>query len=265
MDRNLKGALILVAAVLVFWAWTGGNETLAESSVRDKPLLRAAYAGDVEEVKRLLTSGASVTEMDRMGRTALHHAVSLEAVNHNPEGNHVACAQALLKAGAKADQRTADGTEAPLYGAVHNPDLVDALLRAGADANYGMQYRPAVVAAAYYGGAACTKATESMRLLIQAGADVNSEESGGFTALSTAAVYGCPGMVKLLLEAGARVDHQMKNGQSLLEWVKMAQGMHQGTLLGASWKQVHADNWRLLETAARQLPGVLPRPLTPAP
>lgn len=251
MDRNLKAGLILVAAVLGFWAWTGGNETLAESSVREKPLLRAAYAGDVEELKRLLASGASVTEMDRLGWTALHHAVSLEAANHNPEGNHVACVQALLKAGANANQRTADGTEAPLYGAVHNPDLVDALLRAGADAKFGMQARPALVAATYYGGAGCTKATESMRLLIQAGADVNAEESGGFTALSTAAVYGCPGMVKLLIDAGAHVDHEMKNGQTLLEWVKMAQGMHQGTLLGAGWKQVHADNWTLLEAAAR--------------
>ncbi|MBN8731102.1 MAG: ankyrin repeat domain-containing protein [Acidobacteria bacterium] len=252
MDRNQKAALILVAAVLGFWAWTGGNETLAESSVREKPLLRAAYAGDVDELKRLLAAGANVSEMDRMGRTALHHAVNLESVNHYPEGNHVACVQALLKAGAKADQRTADGTEAPLYGAVHNPDMVEALLAAGADAHFGMQYRPALIAAAYFGAGMCTKATESMRLLLKAGADVNAAESGGFTALSAAAVYGCPGMVKLLLDSGARVDHRMQNGQTLLEWVKMAQAMHQGTLLGTGGKQVHADNWKLLETAAAQ-------------
>jgi len=252
MDRNLKAAMVLIVAVLGFWAWTGGNETLAESSVREKPLLRAAYAGDVETLKALLAQGANVHEMDRMGQTALHHAVSLEAVNHNPEGNHVACVQALLKAGAKADQRTADGTEAPLYGAVHNPDMVEALLAAGADARFGMQHRPALIAAAYYGGDLCTKATESMRLLVKAGADVNAQESGGFTALSTAAVYGCPGMVRLLLDSGAQVDRRMQNGQTLLEWVKMAQGMHQETLLGAGWKQVHADNWRLLETAAAQ-------------
>lgn len=251
MDLNRKAAFILIAAVLGFWAWTGGNETLAENSVREKPLLRAAYAGDVDEVKRLLAAGANVNEMDRLGRTALHHAVNLESVNHYPEGNHVACVQALLKAGAKADQRTADGTEAPLYGAVHNPDMVEALLAAGADPRFGMQHRPALIAAAYYGANMCTQATESIRLLLKAGADVNAAESGGFTALSTAAVYGCPGMVKVLLDSGAHLDHRMQNGQTLLEWVKMAQGMHQGTLLGAGWKQVHEDNWKLLEGAAQ--------------
>lgn len=252
MDLNQKAALILVAAVLGFWAWTGGNETLAESSVREKPLLRAAYAGDVDEVKRLLAAGANVNEMDRMGRTALHHAVDLESVNHYPEGNHMACVQALLKAGAKADQRTADGTEAPLYGAVHNPDMVEALLAAGADPRFGMQYRPALIAAAYYGGNLCTKATESIRLLLKAGADVNTEEQGGFTPLATAAVYGCPGMVKVLLDAGAHVDHRLQNGQMLKDWVKMAQATHQGALFGTSWKQVHEDNWKLLEGADSQ-------------
>ena len=250
MDRNTTAALALSASILGVWAFTGGNETLAESSVRNRPLLRAAYAGDVDEVKRRIATGANVNEQDAMGWTALHHAVSLEARNHHPEGEHVAAAQALLKAGANANARTADGDGAPLYRAVYNPDLVEALLGAGADPNYALAQRTPLMSAAYHGGPLCTAGTESIRLLVKAGANVHAEEAGGFTALSTAAVYGCPGMVRVLLDAGARVDYSMKNGQSMIEWVKMAQGMHQNGLFTGDMKQVHADNLQLLYEAA---------------
>ena len=250
MDRNTTAALVLTAAIVGVWAFIGGNETLAESSIRDKPLLRAAYAGDVGEVKRVIAAGAAVNEQDAMGMTALHHAVSLEAHNHHPEGHHVACAQALLKAGANANARTADGDGAPLYRAVYNPDLVDALLRAGADPNYALGQRTPLISAAYHGDILCTASTDSAKLLLKAGANVNAEESGGFTALSTAAVYGCPGMVRVLLNAGARLDYSMKSGQTMIEWVKMAQEMHQNTLFGGGLRQVHSDNLALLREAA---------------
>ncbi|MEP7366256.1 MAG: ankyrin repeat domain-containing protein [Acidobacteriota bacterium] len=250
MDRNTTAALVLTVAVLGTWSFIGGNETLAESSVRDMPLLRAAYAGDIEAVKRLIASGANVNELDATGMSALHHATGLEAHNHHPEGRHVACTQALLKAGANANARTADGDLAPLYKAVYNPDLVEALLSAGADPNYATGHRTPLISAAYHGGELCTAATDSAKLLLKAGANIHSEEPGGVTALSTAAVYGCPGLVRVLLDSGARVDYTMKNGQSMIAWVKMAQQMHQNTLFGGSLKQVHADNLALLYEAA---------------
>ena len=249
MDRNTKAALLLAAAVLAVWAFTGGNQTLAESMVRSRPLLRAAYTGDVDEVKRLIASGAPMNEQDGMGWTALHHAVSLEAHNHHPEGQHVAATQALLKAGANANARTADGDGAPLYRAVYDPNLVEALLGAGADPNYALAQRSPLISAAYHGGPTCTAATESIKLLVKAGANVQIEEAGGFTALSAAAVYGCPGMVRTLLDAGARVNYTMGNGKSMVVWVEEAQRMHQATLFGGSLKQVHSDNLALLQEA----------------
>jgi ankyrin repeat protein len=250
MDRNTTAALVLAGAVMAAWGFWGGNETLAENSIRNKPLLRAAYSGNVDEVKRLLASGANANERDDMGWTALHHATGLEAHSHHPEGDHVATAQALLKAGANPNARTADGDGAPLYRAVYDPNLVEALLAAGADPNYGTGFRTPLISAAYSGGPMCTAGTESVKHLLRAGAQVNSEEPGGFTALSTAAVYACPGMVRTLLDAGARLDGKMRSGQTMLEWIEMAQRMHQESLFSGDLKQVHADNMLLLRAAA---------------
>ncbi len=78
MDRNTTAALALSASILGVWAFTGGNETLAESSVRNRPLLRAAYAGEVDEVKRRISSGANVNEQGPIGVKSAPQWVSLE-------------------------------------------------------------------------------------------------------------------------------------------------------------------------------------------
>jgi ankyrin repeat protein len=248
VDRRLLPLFVVIGAAMLFWNWPGMNDTLAEASVKDRPLLRAAYQGEAEQVKQLLASKSDPNERDGQGWTALHHAASLEAKNHHPEGNHLGCVQALLKGG--ADPNAGDlGGERPLYRAVHDPDITEALLEAGADANQGANSRTPLISAAYHGGSLCTPATESIRLLLKKGADVNQAESGGFTALTAAAVYGCPGMVRTLLEAGARVDLKMQNGQTIVEWVRQSQTALQEASFGSSWRQVHQDNLKLLVEA----------------
>ena len=62
-----------------------------------------------------------------------------------------------------------------------------------------------------------TPSETAVRLLVDAGADVNFEDSGqGWTALHFAARDQNAGIVKLLLEAGARTDSQDMYGNTPL-------------------------------------------------
>ncbi len=58
-----------------------------------------------------------------------------------------------------------------------------------------------------------------MKVLIEAGADVNAVLPEGETILMTAARTGRPEAVKLLLDAGAKVDaREQWYGESALHW-----------------------------------------------
>jgi len=54
---------------------------------------------------------------------------------------------------------------------------------------------------------------ETIRLLLEAGADVNATQAGGFTPLHQAAAAGRLELVKLLLENGARPDARCDQGK----------------------------------------------------
>ena len=58
--------------------------------------------------------------------------------------------------------------------------------------------------------------TERVRGLLDAGADVDTQNDDGFTALKWAVVRGHTGTVQALLDAGADVDIRDKRGQTPL-------------------------------------------------
>jgi ankyrin repeat protein len=249
MDRRTLAALALIAAAYLLWSLQG-NETLAESAARRSPLHEAAYRGDAEQLRDLLEAGADANATDSLGLTPLQHAVSLEAHQHHPQGEHLACTQILLKKGAKAEP-DGDSRRRPLLRGLWSPEIVEQLLAAGADPS-----RDAPLAAASSLGAdLCQAAARSIRLLAKAGADVNAPDGSGFPPLALAAVNGCPGMVGALLEAGAdpraQVGRGAKEGQGrdLLAWVRETQALHQKGVFGGAWKEIHAGNLRLIEAA----------------
>lgn len=85
----------------------------------------------------------------------------------------------------------------------HAP-LLQELIRLGGDVNApsrnGMRVCPLHSAAAH---ADPVKAVELARLILQAGADPNAKQQGGFTALHEAALHGKLALIALLLEYGA--------------------------------------------------------------
>lgn len=153
------------------------------------PLQIAAVLGQVESVRLLIRAGAEVNATDRTGWTALVHAANLNpwfiTTGQTSESAHVATVEALIAAGAWVEgSRERQGQ-----------------LTWGATP---------LVSAAGLGH------TGVVRVLIDAGADLNRAESGGRqadhwelglkTALMLGAAGGHQGSVELLLKAGADVN-----------------------------------------------------------
>jgi uncharacterized protein len=129
--------------------------------------------------------------------------------------NDVVAAQALLKTGADARQRSTDGTTV-LHWAAHWGDtvLAEQLLRAGADANSRNDYGSTPLQEAAERGDAGL-----IRALLRARANVESANDEGQTALMTVARTGNVEAAKVLIKARANVNAVEKwRGQTAVMW-----------------------------------------------
>ena len=178
------------------------DEDLA-AAFRLTPLHLAALRGSVEEVERLLNSGADPNVRDVFGRTPLHYAAAR---------NHKTAAELLLKHG--ADPNAKDG-ETPLdlaakwcaaetgallaaYGL--GPFTLSHAVEAGCvdlvRAFPPVDLKQALSAAAWF----CD--VDVARVLLERGAEVDALEA----ALESAVAAGCVEVVELLLSRGARLS-----------------------------------------------------------
>ena len=166
------------------------------------PLHRAAHAGDLAAVERLLSSGADPDAVTRLGVTPLALAAG---------GGRAAVVGALLAAGATARRASPHG-ETPLMAAARSGSVegVELLLRHGADseidAREGWRGQTALMWAAAEGHATVVGA------LAAAGADVDARSDGGFTPLAFAVRGGHARAVAALLDAGADIDRALPDG-----------------------------------------------------
>ncbi|MBN1974174.1 MAG: ankyrin repeat domain-containing protein [Sedimentisphaerales bacterium] len=177
-----------------------------------KSLHKAALAGDLAEVKRLIAEGADVNKLES-NSTALHIAVS---------NNRKDIAELLLEKSANIDIQDETGRTA-LYIAVQNNniDLVKILLSAKADINIGnnrgqtpidiavRQNRKEIldlfsrsVTISTLHAAVKLKNMEKVKEFLDKGADVNEYENGD-TPLLIAVNNDSNDIAKLLLEHGA--------------------------------------------------------------
>lgn len=157
---------------------------------RGVPLVRwCAYYGDVSAIRFLQAHGVS---LDALGEN-----LGLdEAAFHG----HWPLCQFLLEHGADPNHALADTGETPLHAALckaNRPaydDVVRVLLAAGANPN--LATRPGV----------------------ETGAFMRDARTKGETPLHRAAAFGSETAIRLLLDAGARVDALDAHGDSPLSW-----------------------------------------------
>lgn len=160
-------------------------------------LLQAAEAGEGERVKELIVSGVSVDHRDEDGRTPLLLAT---------RANHLAAARHLIQAGADVNARDAMGDTPFLYAGAEGRDEILRLILATGRARLDDTNR--------YGGTALIPAAhhghpDTVRMLIEAGLDVDHVNNLGWTALLEAVILGDGGpvyleIVGLLVDAGAK-------------------------------------------------------------
>jgi len=208
--RRSSAAAVAFALVVVVTAGAAPQTPPSPAELAAHAGLHAAAArGDVAAVRDLLARGARPDARDGHGRTPLH--VAAFARQH-------AAMRALAAAGADPDALEADRYDVVTIAAVAG-DLatLEVALEIGASArNVTSRYDgTALIAAAHLGHAAV------VRRLIRAGAPLDHVNNLGWTALIESIVLGDGGprhveTLRALVEAGANVNLPDRAGQTPL-------------------------------------------------
>jgi uncharacterized protein len=183
----------------------------AHAQNRDQALIEAAGRGDPAAVERLIREGARVAARDNRGRTALLLAT---------HGNHVAVARALIAAGADVNAKDDMQDSAFLYAGAEGRIEILKMTLPTADLKSTNRYGgTALIPAAHHGH------TEAVRILLATAIDKDHVNRLGWTALLEAVILGDGGpvhseIVRLLVEAGANVNIADREGVTPLQHAK---------------------------------------------
>jgi len=174
---------------------------------------KAAKTGDIDQLKKILEENPTLVDsQDKDKMTPLHHAIdagNLEAVS------------LLISSGANVNAVNYK-TETPLHMAANagNADAVRLLLRHNADPSMReMRDRIPLFLACNWGND-----LESVRLLIDAGSDVNDTNSRGEIILISTLYYGKKEIIDLLIDRGANIPDDEETLRRVL-YITASNGM----------------------------------------
>jgi hypothetical protein len=202
----------------------------AEEKAGYRGLLAAAARGDAANIKALIAKGARPDVRDGYGRTPLHVAAYgrhheamrvLVAAGANPNAlerdrydivtiaavaNDVATLRLALELGCSAKNVTSryDGTA--LIAAAHlgHADVVRTLIKAGAPLDHVNNLGWTALIESIVLGDGGPRHTDTLKALVEAGANVNLPDRNKQTPLTLARRRGFAEMVKILERAGAK-------------------------------------------------------------
>src|SRR3954453_23321817 len=170
----------------------------AAAQNRDQALIAAAGMGDLAGVERLIREGASVAARDSSGRTALLTAT---------HGNHVAIARALIAAGADVNAKDAIEDSPFLYAGAEGRVEILKMTLPTADLKSTNRYGgTALIPAAHHGH------PEAVRILLDTAIDKDHVNNLGWAVILDNGGPVHTAIVRLLVEAGANVNIADRDG-----------------------------------------------------
>jgi ankyrin repeat protein len=202
----------------------GANADARAANRYSALLVAANYPGSSAAVNLLLDHGATVRLPKGQGAPQFNgHPILLAAFAGNAD-----VIDRLHKAGDRVDDKMNllgmfPVTPLLMLATTHRTDSVRALLDAGAQVDEADDDGISVLA-----WAAIANRIDLARLLIQRGADVNHIDKKGMTPLLYAASvdFGDSAMIDLLLKSGAHAGARTPNGQTALDLARQYQHTH---------------------------------------
>ncbi len=171
------------------------------------PLTLAAETGSVESTKLLVDAGASLTARDSIGGTPLTWGCGLGSAE---------TVKILLAKGADATVIDVNGLTPLIWAAgIGKPETVAVLLES--NPNIDLNVKDGVTGDSALMRAVRSGKLESVRILINKHADVNSVNKQGYTPLQLAALSGTTEKAKLLIEAKADLNAKDATGRTALD------------------------------------------------
>ena len=212
-------------SVLMFKRLTGTKNEPSEN------LHRAAFLGDIAQMKSLIEGGIDLNKSAERGYAPLHWAI---------KAGQRDAAELLIAKGADINIRTGSGGWSPLHIAImqDDKDMIAWLISKGANINLANQNNDLTpllfaVTVAKHG---------LVKLLINEGANINTQDKELKTPLHYVSMYGNKRVAKLLIEKGADVNGTTKDGSTPLLYATRAGNKDMIELLISSGAQVNAED-----------------------
>ena len=188
-----------------------GADVNGVNKVKHTPLMIAAKRGHLNALTLLIKHGAHDVDLqDKNGKTALHHAVY---------GSDVSCEilSCLIRIGADVNACANNGGTPLMIAAVKGDiNTVSSLVKFGANVDLQGKAGHTALHHAVLGPQASI--CEILSCLIKSGADVNAHTFHKETPLMLASDEGHVNVVAFLIEHGADVDLQDKDGNTALHY-----------------------------------------------